>query len=243
MINRIVHISCSVGKCFCSFFVHTCAHTHACRRRKPMCSRKSSAVHVFHGVPEAPCVGPKYYTQTVAITSKPEIPHSTFLIPAARLLSWAPHEEPLLEREGSCISRSLSVCLSPPSLPRLVSPPKYLSLSYCLSVTLLLRLSFYFSLCRFIFISLTYSFFPPSCFVAHSPTQFLCHLTFVYFFSIPRSASCLLLILFVCGSPSLYKTLTLLPFPLSLPLHPAVCLSVSLSLCVSRYSCRAFLTC
>ena len=154
-------------------------YAHACSRHKPTRSRESSGVHVFHGVPEAPCVGPKYYTQTVAITSKPEIPHSTFLIPPARLLSWAPHEEPLLEREGSCISLSvcLSVCLSlaltqPSFSPSLgLSPPKYLSLSYPPSVTLLLRLSFYFSLCRFIFIS--YSPSPPLCFVAHSPTRFL----------------------------------------------------------------------
>lgn len=92
-----------------------CTYLHA--RTQETCNRlaaeKSRAIRVLHGVPEAPCVDPKYYTQTVAITSKPEIPHSTFLIPAARLLSWAPHEEPLLEREGSCISlsRSLSVCL------------------------------------------------------------------------------------------------------------------------------------
>lgn len=72
-----------VHKCFhTSLYTYALAHTH-----RPVCSRKICPVHVFHGVPEAPCVGPKYYTQTVAITSKPEIPHSTFLIPATRLLS------------------------------------------------------------------------------------------------------------------------------------------------------------
>ena len=236
---------------FDTFFarMYVCMYAHACSRHKPTRSRESSGVHVFHGVPEAPCVGPKYYTQTVAITSKPEIPHSTFLIPPARLLSWAPHEEPLLEREGSCISPSvcLSVCLwlslSPPSLPRSVSPPKYLSLSYPLSVTLLLRLSFYFSLCRFIFIS--YSPSPPLCFVAHSPTRFLSpvlHLfiSLLYLARLPVSYWCGLSVPLLL----LYKTpFTLPPFPLSLALYPAVCLSVSLSPCVSRYSCRDFLTC
>lgn len=154
------------------------------------------------------------------------------------------------------LSRSLSVCLSrafslcPPSLARFVSPPIYLSLSQSPSVTLLLRLSFYFYLCRFIFISLTYSSSPPPCFVAHSPTQFFRRLACVcLFLSIPRSASCLLLMLFVCGYPSVYKTLTLLsafsppPF-VSLHLYPVVWLSISpLPLCLSRYSCRDFLTC
>lgn len=103
-----------------------------------------------HGVPEAPCVRPKYYTQTVAITSKPEIPHSTFLIPAARSLSWAPHEEPLLERKGSCVCLTLclSVCLSVPPSLRL-----YKSHCHSLRLWLLLRLSSYFSLCWFIFIT------------------------------------------------------------------------------------------
>lgn len=96
------------------------------------------------------------------------------------------------------LPRSLSVCLFlarsfsliPPSLPLLVSPPKYLSLSYSQSVTLLLLLSFYFSLRRFTFISLTYSFSPPLCFVAHSPTHFFYRLAFVcLFLCIPRSAS------------------------------------------------------
>lgn len=125
------------------------------------------------------------------------------------------------------VSGSLSHSLSSPSLSLLVSPPKYLSLSYSPSVTLLLRLSFYFSLCRFTFISLTYSFSPPLCFVAHSPTHFFYRLAFVcLFLCIPRSASCLPLMLFVCGSPSLYKTLTLPPFLLSLPLSLPVCLQI-----------------
>lgn len=68
-------------------------------------------------VPEAPCVDPKYYIQTVAITSKPEIPHSTFLIPAACLLSWAPHEEPLLERVRGHVSDCLPVSVSLSVLP------------------------------------------------------------------------------------------------------------------------------
>lgn len=180
---------------------------------------------VSHGEPEAPCVGPKYYTQTVAITSKPEIPHSTFLIPAARLLSWAPHEEPLLEREGSCISLApcLPVCLyiCSPSLPRFVSPPIYLSLSYFSSVTLR----------RFIFTSLPYSFSPALCFVAHSLSPPSCVCLFISFHTSLRFLSV----------PPLCRTL--FSFSLSLSPDPAVCLSISLSLCVSRYSCRDFLTC
>lgn len=132
------------------------------------------------------------------------------------------------------LSRSLSVCLSrafslcPPSLARFVSPPIYLSLSQSPSVTLLLRLSFYFYLCRFIFISLTYSSSPPPCFVAHSPTQFFRRLACVcLFLSIPRSASCLLLMLFVCGSPSVYKTLTLLSAFSPPPLSLSICIPLS----------------
>lgn len=97
--THCLYFSTSAHKCFLRFS-YTRMHSHT----DPACSGRSSGVHVFHGVPGAPCVGPKYYTQTVAIASKPKIPHSTFLIPVARLLSWAPHEEPLLEREGSCIS-------------------------------------------------------------------------------------------------------------------------------------------
>lgn len=159
---------------------------------------------MFRGVPEAPRVYTKYYTQTVAITSKPEIPHSTFLIPAARLLSWAQHEEPLLERERSCISLSACFCLSL-SLS-LSGPPvsSLLSLFHPLSVYLYL---FYFPS-------------PVLGFVAHSPTHFS-PLTFVcIFLSIPRPASCLPLMLLVCTSPPLYKALTLPPFLLSLFLSP-----------------------
>lgn len=134
------------------------------------------------------------------------------------------------------LSRSLSVCLSrafslcPPSLARFVSPPIYLSLSQSPSVTLLLRLSFYFYLCRFIFISLTYSSSPPPCFVAHSPTQFFRRLACVcLFLSIPRSASCLLLML-----QDSYFAFCLFSPPLSL----SICIPLSdspspLSLCVS----------
>lgn len=217
------------------FCTHTHIHTH--KRYKPTCSRKGCAIPVLRGVPEAPCVEPKYYTQTVAITSKPEIPHSTFLIPAARLLSWAPHEEPLLEREGSCISLTLrlSVCLSAsvslflaqPSVSPApgLSAPNSLSLSCSPSVTP--RLSFYFSLCRFAFISLTSSLSPPLCFVAHSPTHFFYRVAFVcVFLCIPRSASSLPPLLFVCGSPSLYKTLTLPPLLLSLHLFLPLCLQI-----------------
>lgn len=56
-------------------------------------------------------VGPKYSTWTVAMTSKPKILHSTFLILTACLLSQALHEQPLLEREREGVtyfSRSLS---------------------------------------------------------------------------------------------------------------------------------------
>lgn len=158
---------------------------------------------MLRGVPEAPRVYPKYYTQTVAITSKPEISHSTFLIPAARLLSWAPHEEPLLERERSCISPSACFCLS-----LSVSPPvsSLLSLSHPLPVYL-------------------YLFYLPSPvlgFVAHSPTHFFPLLASVcIFFSVPRPASRLPLMLLVCTSPPpLYKALTLPPFLLSLFLSP-----------------------
>ena len=152
--------------------MYVCMYAHACSRHKPTRSRESSGVHVFHGVPEAPCVGPKYYTQTVAITSKPEIPHSTFLIPPARLLSWAPHEEPLLEREGSCISLSvcLSVCLwlslSPPSLPRSVSLRP--NISRCHTLRLWLSCSVYLSISPSAGLSL--SLIPPLLRCALSPT-------------------------------------------------------------------------
>lgn len=156
---------------------------------------------MFRGVPEAPRVYPKYYTQTVAITSKPEIPHSTFLIPAARLLSWAPHEEPLLEREvmylSVCLflSLSLSLCQSSCFQSSLSHPlPVYLYLSYFPS--------------------------PVLGFVAHSPTHFF-PLAFVcIFLSVPQPASRLPLMLLVCTSPPLYKALTLPPFLLSLFLSP-----------------------
>lgn len=150
----------------------------------------------------------------------------------------------LRERGHVSPSRCLSVCLSVDLLPSLsLSLRPYISHCHILSVTLLLCLSFHFSLCWFIFISLTYSSSPPLCFVAHSPTRFSYRLAFAcLFLSIPRSV---FRSLFVCASFALQDSYFAFCFfsfvPLSL--YPAVCLSVSLSLCVSRYSCRDFLTC
>lgn len=111
---------------------------------------------------------PKYYTQTVAITSKPEIPHSTFLIPAASLLSWAPHEEPLLEREGSCISLalclsvcfwlSLSLSLSQPSFSPSLGLSTKISLTVILSVCDSLAPSIFLFLPLPVYLHLSYLF-------------------------------------------------------------------------------------
>ena len=219
--------------------------SHVCTNR-----RAAGWSSVFHGVPEAPCVGPKYYTQTVAIASKPKIPHSTFLIPVARLLSWAPHEEPLLERAGSCISLCLSLCLSVclyPSFPLSVCPSAHIYLILVVSMCdcipfLSLRcfiLSFSHSLSPPLALGrpLSHSLFLPSCICLFLPT--------------PRSAPRLPPMPLVCGPPSLsqdfYLAVSFVSLSHSLSLspsmYPAVCLSVSLSLCVSRYSCRDFLTC
>lgn len=216
---------------------HTCAH----KGNKRPCSTKSCAIRVLHGVPEAPCADPKYYTQTVAITPKPEIPHSTFLIPAARLLSWAPHEEPLLEREGSCISPVLSVCLflslSLSLSPLLVSPPKYLTvtLSVCDSPSVLLFLPLSA-------LSSSPLLIPPLLHCALSPTL---PLTVSYgpwicwFISLYASLSFLSPTDAVCPWLSFprqdfyFASFSFVSLPFVLPL----------SLCVSRYSCRDFLTC
>lgn len=206
---------------------------------------KSCPVHVFHGVPEAPCVGPKYYTQTVAITSKPEIPHSTFLIPATRLLSWAPHEEPLLEREGSCISLTLclSVCLWT-SFPPLLCLSAHISLTVIFSVCDSSALSIFSFLILLVYLDLSYLFLFSSAVLCRplSRSAFLpsCICLFISFYTSPSFLS-----LFVCASFSLqdsYFAFCFFPF-VSLSIYPAVCLFVSLSLCVSRYSCRDFLTC
>lgn len=153
------------------------------KKKNLTCSRESRDVHMLHGVPEAPRVGPKYYTQTVAITSKPEIPHSTFLIPAARLLSWAPHEQPLLGGEGSCISLCLSVCLQFSQLSVSLSLRPYISHCHNLSVTLCC-LSFYRSLRLFIF-HLSYVFL--CCPLSNSVFPSVLH--FVYFSLPPPSLS------------------------------------------------------
>lgn len=151
----------------------------------------------------------------------------TFHIPdTTRLLSWAPHEEVLLETEESWLSVCLS--LTPPSSPNLYMscrPSADLSLS---------------------FLFLTPS--GPGC--TQSPVSLLYLSTilhvFVYFLLWLTQAR-VLVVLFVCSSP-LHKPLILLsasffsPF-VSPPLYPAVCLFVSFSMCVSRYSCRDFLTC
>ena len=201
-----MHKSSSVS----SLFLNIRMHTHARKRHTPTRSRKSSAVHVFHGVPEAPCVGPKYYTQTVAITSKPEIPHSTFLIPAARLLSWAPHEEPLLEREGACISLCslcLSVCLSQPSFS--LRP----NISHCHPLRLWLSCSVYLSISPSAGLSLSYLFLLSSStvlFVTHSPVSDWCCLSAALFLSTR-------LLTFPFVSPSVSRCLSLrLPLPLCL---------------------------
>ena len=213
-------------------------YAHACSRHKPTRSRESSGVHVFHGVPEAPCVGPKYYTQTVAITSKPEIPHSTFLIPPARLLSWAPHEEPLLEREGSCISLSvcLSVCLS------VSGSHSALLLSLARSLSAQISLAVIPSVCDspapsiFLFLPLPvylYLLFPLSSAVLCRPLSHSLSLSrpaFVYFAAVPRSASCLLLMRFVRASaPSLQDSLYFASFPF-VSCSASCCLSLCLPL-------------
>lgn len=163
-----------VALCLYTFYI--CFHTHA-GGLKLTWSRRSSTAHVFHGVPEAPCVGPKYYTQTVAITSKPEIPHSTFLIPAARPLSWAPHEEPLLERGRGVMYLSLflsvSVCLSVScSLSALLLPALSLRpyIFHCHSLHLWLSCSVYLSISPSAGLSISLLLIPPLLRCALSPT-------------------------------------------------------------------------
>lgn len=161
---------------------------------------------MFRSVPEAPRVYPKYYTQTVAITSKPEIPHSTFLIPAARLLSWAPHEEPLLEREVMYRSVCLSLSLSQSSCSF-----HSLSPAACLPLSILL---------------------PVLGFVVDSPTHFFLHLI-VYFspylVRFPSPTDAVSLQISSCLQGSYFASFSFVSLPLSLR--------------VSRYSCRDFLTC
>lgn len=181
-------------------FTHFSTYVYT-RTHNPTCNRKSSAVHVFHGVPEAPCVGPKYYTQTVAITSKPKIPHSTFLIPAARLLSWAPHEEPLLEREGSCIS--LALCLSvylQPSFSLSVCPSAHVSLTVIVSVCDSLAPSIFLFLPLLVYLYLSYLFLLSSAVLcrplSHSVFLPSCICLFISFYTLlsllsPTDAVCL----------------------------------------------------
>lgn len=130
----------------------------------------------------------------------------------------------------------LSVCLSVSSFLTLPS----FSCSLCLSahISLTVTVSICDSLAPSIFLFLPLPVYlylplliPPllyPCFVAHSPTQFFHRLACVCLFpSIPRSASCLLLMPFVCGSPSLYKTLTLLSAFPPPPLSPSICIPLS----------------
>lgn len=196
-------------------------------------------------MPEAPCVGPKYYTQTVAITSKPEIPHSTFLIPTARLLSWAPHEEPLLEREGSCISLALclSVCLelSLSALLLLLALSLRPYISHCHSLHLWLSCSVYLSISTSAGLSLSPLLIPPLLRRALSPTlplsfSVVLHV-FVYFFLYlaqpPVSSWCCLSVALLRSTRLLLCFLPFLP-----PLSLSICIPLSdspspLSLCVS----------
>lgn len=119
----------------------------------------------------------------------------------------------------SCFCLSVSVSLSEPSL----------GLSTKISHCHTLRLSFSFSLCQFC-LHLPYLFLLSSTVLCRplSHSLFLTVHAFAgLFLCMPRSASCLPLLLFVCGSLSLYKSLTLPPFLLCLSL------SFSLSPCVS----------
>lgn len=218
---RILTLCANVGHFFCPY---VCMYAHACLRHKPTRSRESTGVHVFHGVPEAPCVGPKYYTQTVAITSKPEIPHSTFLIPPARLLSWAPHEEPLLEREGSCISPSVCLSVSGSHSALLLSLARSLrpNISRCHTLRLWLSCSVYLSISLSAGLSL--SLIPPLLRCALSPTLPLA-------FSLP-SCICLFRCCTSLGflSPTDAVCLCLCSFSTRLPL---LCLlSLCLLLCI-----------
>lgn len=188
-------------------------------------------------MPEAPCVGPKYYTQTVAITSKPEIPHSTFLIPTARLLSWAAHEEPLLEREGSCIS--LALCLSVSSFLSLPSFSCSLCLSAHISLTVTVSICDSLAPSIFLFLPLPVYLYLPYLFLLSSAVlcRPLSHSVF------PSSCMCLFI--------SFYTSLSLLSPPdavclwLSFGLQdsyfafclfsPPLCLSPSVSRCLTLH--------
>lgn len=224
----------SVHKCF-----YTLLYTYALTHTNQLAAEKSCPVHVFHGVPEAPCVGPKYYTQTVAITSKPEIPHSTFLIPATRLLSWAPHEEPLLEREGSCISLTLclSVCVSVDLLPSLsLSLRPYIS--HCHILCLWLSCSVYLSISHSAGLSLSPLLIPPLLRCALSPTlplsfSTVLHLLVYFFLYLAQFSVSVCLCLFLATRLLLcFLLLSLCP---SLSVSCCLSLRLSLPLCLQIF--------
>lgn len=194
---------------------------------------------------EAPRVDPKYYTQTVAITSKPwnptfHIPYSSGS-PAKLGTTW----RAIVRGRGGHVSASLAVCPSvSSSLSR--SPhhhhrhptQKYLSVSFspvCGSLSALsvfpflplpvrLHLAYLFLLSSTALLSPTHplTFFFPYPAVLH---LFVCF--FVYLAQLPVSHWCRLSAALLLSTRLLLCLLVFRP-------------SVSLSLCVSRYSCRDF---
>jgi len=145
---------------------------------------------------------------------------------------------------------SLSVCLSVfwPSFSLWLCLSTHKSLTVTHSICDSPAPSIFSFLPLLVYIYASFLFFRSSTVLCHllSHTVFLLSCMFVcfllYLTQAPVSYRCCLSVALLVTRLSLCFLAAFFSF-VYLFLYPAVCLSISLSLCVSRYSCRDFLTC